>query len=144
MDHYSNWSGRFIPNVNHYAALVLTLSMVTKESLLELERQFWTGDVDFYREKLSKDAIMVFPEPTGILERSEVLESLGGGNRWRSIDFENVRVLEVQENVFQLVYRAIAERREHGSEYSAFSTSTYVETNGSWQIVSHQQTPINK
>jgi hypothetical protein len=117
--------------------------MGTKESLLELERQLWNADEEFYRDTLSEDAVMVFPEPTGILERSAVLESMDGGDRWRRIEFEDERLIEVEDAVFQLVYRAVAERGGDGSEYTAFITTTYVRTNGSWRLLSHQQTPIN-
>ena len=117
--------------------------MSTKESLPDLERQLWNADEAFYRETLSDNAVMVFPEPTGILERSAVLESLGGADRWRRIDFDDERLIEVDDDTVQQVYRAVAERSEDGSEYTAPITSTYIEANGSWRLVSHQQTPID-
>jgi hypothetical protein len=118
--------------------------MGPRESLLELERQLWNADEEFYRDTLSEDAVMVFPEPTGVLDRSSVLESLGGADRWRRIEFEDERLVEVDDAVVQLVYRAVAERSGDGSEYTAFITTTYVRTNGSWRLVSHQQTPIEE
>lgn len=118
--------------------------MGPRESLLELERQLWNADEAFYRDTLSEDAVMVFPEPTGVLDRSSVLESLGGADRWRRIEFEDERLVEVDDAVVQLVYRAVAERSGDGSEYTAFITTTYVRTNGSWRLVSHQQTPIEE
>jgi hypothetical protein len=118
--------------------------MGTKESLLELERQLWDADEEFYRDTLSEDAVMVFPEPTGILDRSAVLESLGGADRWRRIEFDDERLLKIDEDIFQLVYRAVAERGGDGSEYMAFITTTYVRADGSWRLSSHQQTPIDE
>ncbi|MFC7228742.1 nuclear transport factor 2 family protein [Salinirubellus salinus] len=118
--------------------------MGTKESLLELERQLWNADEEFYRDTLSEDAVMVFPEPTGILERSAVLEALGGADRWRCIEFDDERLVEVDDTVVQLVYRAVAERSGDGSEYTAFITTTYVQADGSWRLSSHQQTPIDE
>lgn len=114
-----------------------------KQSLLELERQLWNADREFYRETLSEDAMMVFPEPTGILERSDILDSLGGGGRWQSIEFGDVRLVESGDDIAQLVYRAVAERTEDGSEYSALVTTTYVRENGTWNLLSHQQTPAD-
>ncbi|WP_139042951.1 DUF4440 domain-containing protein [Halorubrum tropicale] len=90
--------------------------MGSKESLLELERQLWNADEEFYRDKLSEDAVMVFPEPTGILDRSAVLESLGGANRWQRIEFGDEQLLKIDDDIFQLVYRAVAERSEDGSD----------------------------
>jgi len=118
--------------------------MGPKESLLELERQLWNADEEFYRDKLSEDAVMVFPEPTGILDRSAVLESLGGADRWRRIEFDDERLLKIDDDIFQLVYRAVAERSEDGSEYTAFITTTYVRADGSWRLSSHQQTPLDE
>jgi len=118
--------------------------MRTEESLLELERQLWNADEEFYRETLSEDAVLVFPEPTGILDRSAVLESLGGANRWACIEFQDERLIEVEDDAFQLIYRAEAERSEDGSTYTAFITTTYVKSNGSWRLVSHQQTPVDE
>jgi hypothetical protein len=118
--------------------------MGTKKSLIQIERQLWNADEDFYRDTLSEDAVMVFPEPTGILDRSAVLESLGGADRWRSIVFDEERLVEVNDDVVQLVYRAVAERSEDGSEYTALITTTYVKSNGSWRVLTHQQTPVGE
>jgi hypothetical protein len=118
--------------------------MGIKASLLELERQLWNADEEFYRDTLSEDAVMVFPEPTGILDRSAVLESLGGADRWRRIEFDDERLLNIGDDSFQLVYLAVAERSEDGSEYTAFITSTYVRADGSWRLSSHQQTPVDE
>jgi hypothetical protein len=118
--------------------------MGTRESILELERRLWNADEEFYRETLSENAVMVFPEPTGILERSAVLESLGGADRWDRVEFDDERLLDVEDDTVQLLYRAVAERSEDGSEYTAFITTTYVEADGSWRLVSHQQTPIGE
>jgi hypothetical protein len=117
--------------------------MASKESLLDLERQLWNADQDFYRETLSDDAVMVFPEPTGILDRDAILESLAGDSEWRRIDFSEERRIESAEDVVQLVYRADAERTEDSSEYSALITTTYERIDGEWRLVSHQQTPLS-
>ena len=118
--------------------------METKESLLELERERWNADEEFYRRTLSDNAVMVFPEPTGTLDRSDVLKSLGGGDRWRSLDFSDERLIEIGSDGVQLVYRAVAERSEDGTGYSALITTTYVRDDGSWMLLSHQQTPVHR
>lgn len=115
--------------------------MGLKESLLERERQFWKADEEFYQKHLAEDTVMVFPEPTGILERPEILESMGGTDRWSTIEFSNERLLEISDEAVQLVYRAVAERSGDASEYVALITSTYIKENESWRLISHQQTP---
>lgn len=116
--------------------------MVTKESLLQLERQLWNAGEDFYRRTLNEDAVMVFPEPTGVLERSAILDSLAGADRWSQVDISDVRLVALEEAVAQLIYRADAERRQDSSQYQALITTTYVRENGSWKLLTHQQTPI--
>jgi hypothetical protein len=37
---------------------------------------------EFFEDVLSENAVMVFPAPTGVLDRSTVLDSLGGADRW--------------------------------------------------------------
>lgn len=118
--------------------------MNSKESLLELERQLWNADEEFYEKMLSEDAVMVFPGPTGILDRSAVLDSLGGADRWRHLEFDEERLVDVGDEVVQLIYRATAERSDDGSEYTALVTTTYVEADGSYRVISHQQTPVGE
>jgi hypothetical protein len=117
--------------------------MEAEETLLKLERRLWNADEEFYRKTLTDDALMVFPAPTGILDRSAILESVGGDDRWSRIDFNDERLLEIDAGVVQLVYRAVAERSEDGSEYRAHITTTYVRENESWNVASHQQTPVD-
>lgn len=74
---------------------------------------------------------MVFPDPTGTLERSAILESLPGADRWSQVDISDVRLVEIDEAVAQLVYRVDAERREDSSQYRALITTTYARENGS-------------
>lgn len=111
-------------------------------TLLERERQFWHGDAAFYDATLTEDAVMVFPAPTGVLERAAVIESLGDADRWRSVAFSDERVVDVGDGVFQLVYRADAVRSEDGAEYAALVTSVYVRRDDGWRLASHHQTPV--
>lgn len=117
--------------------------MVDAETLLELERRLWNADEAVYENVLAANAVMVFPEPTGVLDRAAVLESLGDGDRWSSLDVSDVRSLSVDDDVTQVVYEAVAERSADGSEYRALVTSTYHRQDGEWRLVSHQQTPVS-
>jgi ketosteroid isomerase-like protein len=112
-----------------------------KESLLETERQLWHADEERYEQTLSEAAVMVFPEPTGVLERSEILDSLGGADRWSTVEFTEEQLVEASDDVVQLVYRATATDSADGSEYRVLVTSTYVRHEASWRLLSHQQTP---
>lgn len=118
--------------------------MARKESLLETERRLWNADEEFYEEHLAPDAVMVFPAPTGIVERSEVLDSLGGEDRWASVDIRNERFLELGDGPVQLIYEAVAERAASDAVYRASITTTYVAERDSWLVASHQQTPVHE
>jgi hypothetical protein len=88
---------------------------------------------------------MVFPEPTGVLDRAEVLASLGDGDdRWRTVEISDERLVDLGDGVVQLVYRAAAERSDDGSEYNALVSTTYVRENESWLLASHQQTSVGE
>ncbi len=117
--------------------------MVDSSALIDLERRFWHGDATFYDATLTEDAVMVFPPPTGVLDRAAVIDSLGAADRWRSVDFRDDRLVGLGEDAVQLVYRAEAVRRADGSEYAALVTSTYVREDD-WRLASHQQTPIEE
>lgn len=116
--------------------------MESRESILALERRPWNADETFYRETLSEEAVLVLPEPTGVLDRPAALESVGDGDRWRRVDVADERLVDVGSDAVQVIYRARAERSEDGSEYAALVTTTSVREDGSWRLVSHQQTPV--
>jgi ketosteroid isomerase-like protein len=117
--------------------------MVDSDQLLNQERRLWNADADDYRDVLADDAVMVFPAPTGVLDRDAVLDSLGDGDRWRTLDVHDERVLKVDDDVVQVVYEADAERAADGSAYRALASSTYRRDGDDWLLVSHQQTPLD-
>ena len=43
--------------------------------LIALEEQFWKGDADFYRQRLTAEALMVFPDPVGGLAKRRPLRA---------------------------------------------------------------------
>lgn len=115
-------------------------NMVHSEALWRLERDLWHADTSFYDETLANDAVMIFPEPTGILSRQEILASLSQDDRWKNVNFHDKHTIQVDDDVVQLVYRAEAERTDDSS-YQTYITTTYHRAGKSWEIVSHQQTP---
>lgn len=118
--------------------------MVETAALIDLERRFWHGDAAFYDERLTADAVMVFPPPTGMLDRDAIVDALGGGDRWRSVAVSDDRVVEVGSDVALLVYRADAVRADDEGDYAAYVSSTYIREDGTWRLAAHQQTPIEE
>ena len=108
--------------------------------LIALEEQFWKGDADFYRQRLTAEALMVFPDPVGVLGKEETVASISQAPRWRDVEFTEVRAVMLATDAALLVYRATARRPEHAT-YVTRASSVYVRENGAWKLAFHQQTP---
>jgi hypothetical protein len=106
-----------------------------------LERQFWLGGVNVYREHLADDSLMVFPAM--ILTKSQTVESIARGSRWTSVRFIDQRVVRLTRDAVALVYRASGSRDGEEGPYSAVVSSVYVRVreDGDWKLALHQQSP---
>ncbi|HEX2266681.1 MAG TPA: nuclear transport factor 2 family protein, partial [Actinomycetota bacterium] len=111
---------------------------MNKERLLEIEEQFWKGDADFYRKNVADDALFVFSQPVGVLNKDQCIEAIQDGERWADVTFDDVRVVELSAGVAAIVYGANA-KTATGSGYSAMATSVYVQRNGWTLLLLHQQ-----
>jgi hypothetical protein len=113
------------------------------ETLVAWETRYWaaSGDADFYREHLAETAVMVFPAPTGIVNRKAAIDAVAGSLPWERFELEEPEAFELDDDVGLLVYRARA-RRQDASPYVAYCSSVYVRRDGEWKLASHQQTPI--
>ena len=110
------------------------------ERLLELERHFWKADADFYRQNVAAEALFVFTEPVGVLDKQRSIAAIEEGERWADVELKDVQAVEISSGVTMLVYKA-ASRTESGISYSPLATSVYVERNGSPLLILHQQIP---
>jgi len=117
--------------------------MQQTEILWKLEEQFWLGAVDFYDATLALDALMVLPQPIGVLERDATIESVRSGARWRNVTFLQQRVAVVGETAV-LVYTAHADRGTSDMAYVAQCSSTYAHAQEQWQLVAHHQSSVGQ
>jgi hypothetical protein len=116
--------------------------MPLQDDLFAIEERFWTSGPEYYATHLAPAAMMVFPEPTGVLVRDEIASSVQGA-RWSEVSLEEHRLLELDENSALVTYKATALR---GNEppYVARASSAYVRgRDGGWKLAFHQQTPVN-
>jgi len=113
---------------------------VVDHGLLELERRFWeaAGDATIYKERFADDGRCVFG--FGTLDKQAATEAIDGAPAWTDVTMHDVEVLELCPTATAVVYAADA-TREDGHRYRARVTSVYVDREGTWQMVLHQQTP---
>ena len=116
--------------------------MNQEKDLWQLEEQFWLGDAEFYKHMLAEGALMVLPQPVGILDRAATINSISAGARWQTVTFSQQRCVFQGSGIAVLVYCAQADRGEADSEYAAQCSSTYVGVKYGWQLVLHHQTPL--
>jgi hypothetical protein len=115
--------------------------MASSQDLLNLEHQFWKGDVAFYRQHLTHHAVMVFPEPAGVLTRDKILEAIASAPRWAEARIDEPCIADLTQESALVTYRATARRESDTKDYVALVSSVYVNQDGSWKLAFHQHTP---
>ena len=85
-----------------------------EDVLFALEERFWLDSSDYYRGNLADAAVMVFPDPTGVQIKDEILSSVSGQPRWTDVALEEHR-----------------------------ASSAYVHDGRAWKLAFHQQTPLS-
>ena len=114
--------------------------MTADDTLWELEERFWTQGADSARHAKAKSAVFVLPLPAGILQGNALWREKDVVQRWRSIVMSE-RYLSREKNIAVLAYRVSAERSDDPI-YDALCTSTYLNDDGTWLRLAHQQTPV--
>jgi hypothetical protein len=105
------------------------------------ERELWTGGPEAFRRWMAADCLMVFPEPTGILDGPAAVEAVGQAPRWQAVAFDDARLRRSGGDAAVLAYRAEA-ARPGGAPWRALCSSTWVRLAGAWWLVQHQQTAV--
>ena len=114
--------------------------MANDEELWASEERLWTGGADSARALMAKGAVIVFPYPAGILQGDALWSDKTAVQRWRSVEMSD-RIVTRKDNIAVLAYRVSAER-EGAPIYDALCASTYLNDDGDWLRLSHQQTPV--
>lgn len=114
--------------------------MTPDDTLWDLEERFWKEGADSARHMTAKDAVFVFPYPTGILRGDALFREAEVAQRWRTVVMSE-RHISKQANIAVLAYLVSAERGDLPI-YEALCTSSYLNDEGTWLRLSHQQTPV--
>jgi hypothetical protein len=112
-----------------------------QDHLFALEERFWKEGADYYRRRLAPGAMMVFPEPAGVLLAEDIVAGVEKAPRWTQVELEEHRLLELDERAALVTYKAIA-RRPDGARYATRASSAYVSDGQAWRLAFHQQTPL--
>lgn len=109
------------------------------DELVALERRFWTeASGELYREHAAPDLLMVFPDPTGVVDRETAIPLVAP---WDAVALDDVRSVQLVPDAVALVYRADG-RIGESERYRALVTSIYARRDGRWLLALHQQTPL--
>lgn len=115
--------------------------MADEDDLWSLEERFWTEGAESARSMTAKDAVFVFPYPSGILQSDDLWQEGIVAQRWRSVVMSE-RYFRKENDVAVLAYRVSAERNDMPL-YEALCTSSYINDDGKWLRLSHQQTLVS-
>jgi hypothetical protein len=118
------------------AALMLTL----EESLWDMEQKFWLEGSDFHARNLTDDAVLLLPQPAGVLAKDAAVAWVRETLPWTGVRFGGRRVLRLHDRIILLAYNASAHRRKELTTYRALASSVYVNRDGDWRRTFHQQT----
>lgn len=117
-----------------------SLSDPTDATLWDLEEHFWTSGRDNARATSAEDAVMILPYPPGILQGDEIWSHASQSTGWRSVVMTDRRTIH-RGALALLVYRVSAEKSDLPL-HNAFCASTYLQDDGTWRRLAHQQTAI--
>ncbi len=107
--------------------------------LWDLERRLWIDGQEAFTDYMDLRALMIFPEPIGMLYDGDILAKLRMAPRWSEVSMTD-RVERQRDRLVFLNYRATADRDGHGP-YNAMCTSVWQRVQCGHRIVAHQQTP---
>lgn len=114
--------------------------MSTRDDLRRLEEKFWLGGGETFHSTMADGAIIVFAYPAGILQGDSARKGVSAQPRWRSVVMAD-RTVNQKGDVAVLAYRTEAERPD-APILKALCASTYLRDEGTWRLMSHQQTPV--
>ena len=74
---------------------------------------------------------------------ASTIEAIGRADPWQTVDFDDVEVRELGDGAAMLIYQARASRGD-ADEYVVLVSTLYTNNGGTWKLLTHQQTPLQK
>lgn len=126
--------------MGHSAHKSGTLSPREQGVLWDMEEHFWTSGADNARATTATNAVMIFPNPPGILQGDQIWIHLRQRTGWRSVVMAERRVTRCRD-IAILTYRVSTEKTDVPI-FKALCASTYFHDEDRWLRISHQQTAV--
>src|SRR5260221_13878611 len=114
--------------------------MSLQQDLLAIERHFWTGGPEAYREHTDPKCLVVFTDMAGVMSRDDIAKQAQEG-RWSDVAMEPKGIAELDETSAVVTYECTAKRKD-GEPYHAVVSTGYVKRPDGWKMAFHQQTPV--
>jgi ketosteroid isomerase-like protein len=111
-----------------------------RETLLTIERALGGGTGNTYRQHLTDDAVVVVPGAA--ITKEQCAYAIDATPAWDEFELTDERVVELTPDSALLTYRWSSRRGDE--TYDALMSSVYVkQSDGSWKLALHQQTPAS-
>lgn len=114
-----------------------------REAVLHLEERFWLeggGNPDFWRRYFAEEGLVALP--FGIMGKPRTVEAMEQSHRWVRVEMQDLHVVPVAAASLLVTYRAVADRAEERDAYVAIVSSLYVRRGHGWELLFHQQSPV--
>ena len=114
--------------------------MSLEHDLLEIEKTFWTGGAEAYRQHVDDTCLVVFAEMAKSMPKEEIAGSVEDG-RWKDVSMTPKGLAQLTPESAVVSYDCTAKRKD-GEPYHALVSSGYVKRDDGWKLAFHQQTPV--
>ncbi|WP_333474381.1 hypothetical protein [Aminobacter sp. HY435] len=114
---------------------------VNRDELLELEREFWSGDEAFFAENADRECLVAFPDMAGVMSNADLAATARKPNRWKNLEMKLKGIVEPASDFVVLTYEARGVRA-NGDPYAALVSTGYVHRLQGWKMMFHAHAPM--
>lgn len=118
--------------------------MGLEDELFDIEQGFWLSGEEHFLKHLDSECLLAFPqmgEMHGVFSRERVAATATTSNRWRDLRLADRHLLQLDQGVAIISYRADVTRAD-SRPYSALVSSGYVQRDDGWKLAFHQHSPV--
>ena len=95
--------------------------MSLEQDLLAIEKRFWTGGAEVYRQHADANCLVVFTEMAGVMAKDDIARSAEAG-RWKDVAIKPKGLAELSAGSAIIAYECTAKRKD-GQPYHALVSS---------------------